>query len=58
MRMVCQRALDAEVKVNRQSVGRIDRGLLVYLGVGSTDNQYQQWADYYLTRQQIIVQLW
>jgi len=37
MRMVCQRVLEAEVKVNEQPVGKIDKGLLVYLGVGKGD---------------------
>ena len=37
MRMVCQRVLEAEVKVNEQTVGKIDKGLLVYLGVGKGD---------------------
>ena len=39
MRFVCQRVLEAEVKVNGQSVGKIDRGLLVFLGVGKGDNE-------------------
>jgi D-tyrosyl-tRNA(Tyr) deacylase len=47
MRMVCQRVSEAEVKVNRQQVGRIAKGLLVYLGVGKgdTDNDAQFMAD-------------
>lgn len=45
--MVCQRVLEAEVKVNGQSVGRIDEGLLVYLSVGKddTENDAQFIAD-------------
>ncbi|MHC4510931.1 MAG: D-aminoacyl-tRNA deacylase, partial [Planctomycetota bacterium] len=39
MRMVCQRVLEAEVKVNEQRVGKIDKGLLVYLGVGKGDSE-------------------
>jgi D-tyrosyl-tRNA(Tyr) deacylase len=39
MRFVCQRVLEAEVKVNDQSVGKIDRGLLVFLGVGKADTE-------------------
>jgi D-tyrosyl-tRNA(Tyr) deacylase len=39
MRFVCQRVLEAEVKVNDQSVGKIDRGLLVFLGVGKGDTE-------------------
>ncbi len=37
MRFVCQRVLHARVEVNGQSVGRIDKGLLIYLGVGKED---------------------
>jgi D-tyrosyl-tRNA(Tyr) deacylase len=37
MRFVCQRVLHAQVEVNGQSVGRIDKGLLIYLGVGKED---------------------
>jgi D-tyrosyl-tRNA(Tyr) deacylase len=47
MRFVCQRVKQAEVKVNDQSVGRIDKGLLVYLSVGNgdTENDAQFMAD-------------
>jgi D-tyrosyl-tRNA(Tyr) deacylase len=37
MRMVCQRVSRAQVEVNDQVVGRIEQGLLVYLGVGKGD---------------------
>jgi D-tyrosyl-tRNA(Tyr) deacylase len=37
MRIVCQRVLQARVEVLGQSVGRIDKGLLVYLSVGKED---------------------
>ena len=37
MRIVCQRVLQAEVKVEGQEVGKIDKGLLVYLSVGKED---------------------
>jgi len=37
MRAVIQRVLDAEVKVEDQSVGQIGKGLLVYLSVGKAD---------------------
>jgi len=37
MRAVIQRVLQAEVKVNNQQVGKIEKGLLVYLGVGKED---------------------
>jgi len=37
MRAVIQRVLQAEVEVKNKSVGRIDKGLLVYLGVGNAD---------------------
>ena len=39
MRFVCQRVLEAEVKVDDQCVGKIDRGLIVYLGVGKGDTE-------------------
>ena len=37
MRAVLQRVLQAEVKVNVRQVGKIDKGLLVYLSVGKQD---------------------
>lgn len=37
MRAVIQRVLQVEVKVNDQQVGKIDKGLLVYLSVGKED---------------------
>jgi len=47
MRFVCQRVRQAEVRVNDQSVGRIGKGLLVYLSVGNgdTENDAQFMAD-------------
>ena len=39
MRFVCQRVLEAQVKVNDRVVGQIGRGLLVYLGVGKGDTE-------------------
>ena len=39
MRAVVQRVLQAEVKVKGQSVGKIDKGLLVYLSVGKEDTE-------------------
>jgi len=47
MRMVCQRVLKAEVKVNGDQVGQIDKGLLVFLSVGKDDtvNDAQFIAD-------------
>jgi len=47
MRFVCQRVLEAQVKINDQSVGRIGKGLLVYLSVGKgdTENDAQFMAD-------------
>ena len=39
MRFVCQRVLQARVDVNDQTVGRIDKGLLVYLSVGKEDTE-------------------
>jgi len=45
--MVCQRVLEAEVKVEGKQVGKIDNGLLVYLSVGKEDtvNDGQFMAD-------------
>jgi len=37
MRAVIQRVLNAQVKVNDRPVGQINKGLLVYLGVGRDD---------------------
>jgi D-tyrosyl-tRNA(Tyr) deacylase len=37
MRAVIQRVLQAEVTVESRKVGKIDKGLLVYLGVGKED---------------------
>ena len=39
MRAVVQRVLEAEVKINSQSVGKVGSGLLVYLSVGKTDTE-------------------
>jgi D-tyrosyl-tRNA(Tyr) deacylase len=39
MRAIVQRVLEAEVKIQNQSVGRIGGGLLVYLSVGKTDTE-------------------
>lgn len=38
MRAVIQRVLQAEVTVDGAQVGKIDKGLLVYLGVGKEDS--------------------
>jgi D-tyrosyl-tRNA(Tyr) deacylase len=47
MRAVIQRVLQAKVKVEGQQVGKIDKGLLVYLSVGKEDtvNDAQFMAD-------------
>lgn len=37
MRIVIQRVSQAKVEINSQTVGRIDKGLLVYLSVSKTD---------------------
>ena len=37
MRAVIQRVLQAEVEINGQTIGQIDKGLLVYLSVGKGD---------------------
>ena len=39
MRAVIQRVLEAEVKVENESVGKIDKGLLIYLSVGQGDTE-------------------
>ena len=39
MRFVCQRVLQAKVEMIGQSVGRIEKGLLVYLSVGKEDTE-------------------
>lgn len=39
MRAIVQRVLEAEVKIQNQSVGKIGGGLLVYLSVGKTDTE-------------------
>ena len=39
MRAVIQRVLQAQVEVNDQTVGQIDKGLLVYLSVGKDDTE-------------------
>jgi len=47
MRAVIQRVLQAKVEVENGVAGKIDKGLLVYLGVGKgdTDNDAQFMAD-------------
>ena len=37
MRFICQRVLEAQVKIRDNVAGSISRGLLVYLGVGKGD---------------------
>jgi len=39
MRAVIQRVLQSKVKVNGQTIGQIDKGLLVYLSVAASDTQ-------------------
>jgi len=39
MRLVVQRVKNATVQVDNQTVGAINKGLLVFLGVGKLDNQ-------------------
>ncbi len=38
MKAVIQRCLDACVKVNNETVGQINKGFVVFLGVGKNDN--------------------
>ena len=47
MRAVVQRVTQASITVDNETVGRIDQGLLVYLGVqqGDTDTDVQYIAD-------------
>ena len=44
MRAVIQRASRAQVSVDSELCGKIDRGLLVFLGVGNSDTEAD--ADY------------
>lgn len=39
MKLLIQRVKYAEVKVDGKSTGRIDNGLLIFLGVGKNDNE-------------------
>ena len=48
MKLVVQRVLQAEVQVNGQSIGKINRGLLVFVGVGKEDTK--EIADKYLKK--------
>lgn len=48
MKLVVQRVLQAEVQVNGQSIGKINRGLLVFVGVGKEDTR--EIADKYLKK--------
>lgn len=48
MRLVIQRVKYAEVKVDEKSVGKIDKGFLVLLGVGKEDSK--EIADKYVKK--------
>ena len=48
MKLVVQRVLQAEVLVDGQSIGKINRGLLVFVGVGKEDTR--EIADKYLKK--------
>ncbi len=39
MRAVVQRVLEAQVRIQGQTVGKVGNGLLVYLSVGNTDTE-------------------
>lgn len=39
MKFVIQRVLNANVTVDNQTIGTIDKGLLVFVGICNTDNQ-------------------
>jgi len=48
MRAVTQRVFSAEVRVDGSMLGRIDRGLLIFLGVGKGDSEAD--ADWLVAR--------
>lgn len=48
MRLVIQRVLRAEVQVNENTVGKINKGLLVFVGAGHEDSR--EVADKYLKK--------
>lgn len=39
MRLLIQRVLEANVKVEGKSIAEIDRGLLIFVGMGKNDNE-------------------
>lgn len=48
MKLVIQRVLEASVKVDGKTVGRINKGFLVFVGVGKDDSR--ETADRYLKK--------
>src|SRR5947208_1112062 len=48
MRLVIQRVSEARVEVNGQVTGRIDKGLLLFLGISKSDTEKE--ADYLLDK--------
>ena len=48
MRLVIQRVLHAEVQVDSETVGQIQKGLLVFVGAGQNDTK--EIADKYLKK--------
>lgn len=48
MRLVIQRVLQAEVQVNENTVGKINKGLLVFVGAGHEDSR--EVADKYVKK--------
>lgn len=39
MKIVLQRVKNAQVKVDEKSVGKIEKGLLIFLGIGKNDDE-------------------
>ena len=48
MKLVIQRVKEASVEVNKNVVGQIDKGLLIFVGITHTDTK--EIADYLLKK--------